>query len=169
MSEFTRMVELRSIDARVRHLEADEAERAALAERFGLVSIQRLEADVELVADDSAVDATGTLSADIVQSCAITGDDLPVAIRENLAFRFVPESALQAGPEEDLEIDSSEIDEIPYGGTSFDLGEAVAESLALAIDPYATGPNADAVRKEAGLLDEQAAGPFAALKGLIKE
>ncbi|WEK46000.1 MAG: DUF177 domain-containing protein [Candidatus Andeanibacterium colombiense] len=167
MSEFSQMVELRSVDLRVRHLVADEGERAALAERFGLVSIGLLEADIELIADGAVVDATGTLRAEIVQSCAITGDDLPASIREKLVFRFVPEAEEPA--EIDQEIDSSEIDELPYLGTSFDLGEAIAESLALAIDPYACGPNADAVRKEAGLLGEDDTGPFAVLKGLVKE
>ena len=50
----------------------------------------------------------------------------------------------------------------------FDLGEAVAQDLALAIDPYAVGPGAERARKEAGLLDEAAAGPFAALEALKK-
>ena len=168
MNEFTRMVELRAVDARVRHLEAGEAERAALAERFGLVSIGRLEADIELTAEGPAVDATGTLIAEIVQSCAVTGDDLPVSISEPIAFRFVPEGA-PAHPDEEIELDAGELDEIPYEGSSFDLGEAVAESLALAIDPYATGSNADALRKEAGLLDEGSAGPFAALAALKKD
>jgi hypothetical protein len=44
----------------------------------------------------------------------------------------------------------------------------VAQSLALAIDPYIVGPNGRAVRKKAGLLDEAAAGPFAALAALKK-
>lgn len=162
------MIELRSVDARPRHLEANEAERTALAERFGLVAILRLEADVELVADGAAVEAKGTLSADIVQVCAVTGDDLPVAIREQLVFRFVPEGA-PAAPDEEIELDAAELDEIPYEGSAFDLGEAVAESVALAIDPYAAGPNADAVRKEAGLMGEEDAGPFAALKALKKD
>src|SRR6478752_2951609 len=162
------MVELRSVDTRLRHLEADEAERAALARRFGLVAIERLEADIELTAEGEVVEAKGSLSADITQSCAITGDDLPAAIRERIELRFVPETEEQAATEEDQEIDSAKIDEIPYTGTSFDLGEAIAESLSLAIDPYACGPDADAARKAAGLLDEEAAGPFAALKGLVK-
>ncbi len=50
----------------------------------------------------------------------------------------------------------------------FDLGEAVAQSLALAIDPYAVGPSAEQARKDAGLGDEAASGPFAALAGLKK-
>lgn len=164
--EFSCMIDIRAVDARVRHLEANEAERAALAERFGLVSIGKLTADVDLVKDGQAVDATCMLVADIVQSCAVTGEDLPVAIREKLTFRFVPDTGETHAPDEEVELEAEELDEIAYEGTSFDLGEAVAQSLALSIDPYATGPNADAVRKEAGLLDERASGPFAALAAL---
>ena len=41
---------------------------------------------------------------------------------------------------------ADECDEIGYSGTIFDIGEAVAQSLALAIDPFATGPQAEAAR-----------------------
>ena len=51
-------------------------------------------------------------------------------------------------------------------GTTIDLGEAVAQSVALAIDPFATGPQAEAARK---LLDEGSASPFAALAALKKD
>jgi len=109
---------------------------------------------------------TVPLWADIVQTCAVTGDDLPVAIEEPLALRFVPEAPVT---DEEIELEEEELDEIPYTGSSFDLGEAVAQSLALAIDPFATGPDADRVRKEKGLLDEGASGPFAALAALKKD
>lgn len=162
--EFSRLVQLRHVDARAHELEANESERAALARRFGLVAVKRLRAEVELERNGDIVRASGTMEADIVQSCAVSGDDLPVAIREPLNFRFVPDAP--AAGEEEIELDTGELDEIPYAGGSFDLGEAVAQSLALAIDPYAIGPDAEAARKEAGLLDEGDAGPFAALKGL---
>jgi hypothetical protein len=97
----------------------------------------------------------------------VTGEALPVAIHEKLAFRFVPETGAGT-PDEEIELETGELDELPYSGEMFDLGEAVAQSLALAIDPYATGPGADAARKRAGLLDEGEAGPFAALKALKK-
>lgn len=164
--EFSRMVDVRSVDDRVRHLEAGEAERAALARRFGLISIGKLEADVTLVKDGTAVDANGTLNAEIVQSCAVTGDDLPATIREEFTLRFVEETHAEASEGEEVELEAEELDEIPYTGTSFDLGEAVAQGLALAIDPYATGPNADKVRQAEGLLGEDSSGPFAALAAL---
>ncbi len=165
-SEFSRPVDLRGIDARKRHLEADASERAALARRFGIRAIHRLEADIDLTKDGAAITATGRLSADIVQACAITDEDLPVTIAEELALRFIPETAVEASAEAELDLTVDELDDIPFSGLVFDLGEAVAQSLALAIDPFAAGPNADALRKEKGLLDEQAAGPFAALAAL---
>ena len=63
---------------------------------------------------------------------------------------------------------SDACDEIEYEGTQFDLGEQIAQTLSLAIDPYATGPNAERVRKQAGLGDEAGSGPFAALAALRK-
>ena len=131
-----------------------------------VVSIGRLEAEVSLEADGEAVDAQGTFSADIVQACAVTGDDLPVTIAEPISLRFVPEAVVE---EEEVELEEEDLDEIPYSGTAFDLGEAIAQSLALAIDPYATGPDAERVRREKGLAGEAASGPFAALAALKKE
>ena len=162
-TEFSRMVDRRSVNAAPLRLVADEPERKALARRFGLIAVDRLEAEVTLEADGEAVDAKGTLSAEIVQTCAVSGDDLPVRIEEPLTLRFVPEAPVT---EEELELAEEQLDEIAYSGTSFDLGEAVAQSLALAIDPYATSPEADRVRREKGLAEEQASGPFAALAAL---
>ena len=164
--EFPRPVDLRQILAKPIAIAASEDERTALARRFAVVRIDQLEAEVALEADGEAVNAKGRLRAAIVQSCAISGEDLPVAIDEPLALRFVPEKPVA---EEEIELDESALDEIPFTGTAFDLGEAVAQSLALAIDPYAVGPNAERVRNEAGLLDEAASGPFAALAALKKD
>jgi len=164
--EFSRPIDVRQADGRDVTLTANEKERAALAARFGLVRVDRLVAQVTLDRAGEAVNVAGTLIADIVQSCAVSAEDLPVAIREPLSFRFVPAAAGHR-PDEEIELDAEELDEIDYVGTSFDLGEAVAQSLALAIDPFAIGPKAEEARRKAGLLSEGEAGPFAALKGLL--
>ncbi|MBT2135061.1 DUF177 domain-containing protein [Croceibacterium sp. LX-88] len=163
--EFSRPIDLRHFAEGAIELNATEGERKALARRFGLVSIGSLQATLNLQADGEAINANGRLQAAIVQSCAISGEDLPVTIDEPLTFRFVPETPID---EEELELDAGDLDEIAYSGQSIDLGEAVAQSLVLAIDPYATGPNADRARKEAGLLDEASSGPFGALAALKK-
>ena len=163
--EFSRLVDVRQSDRKHMRLEASESERAALARRFGLVRIDRLEAELDLDRDGSNVAVSGRLSAELVQSCAVSGEDLPVAIDEPVVLHFVPASAAHA-PEVELDIDSSEIDEIEYEGSLFDLGEAVAQTMALSIDPFATGPQAEEARRKAGLADETASGPFAALAAL---
>lgn len=168
-SELSRIVKLRQIDARSVRIEANAEERAALAERFGIVAVERLVADVTLDRDGEDVAVSGRLAADIVQSCGVSGEDFPVRIDEPIALRFVPEVA-RTVPDEEIELEEGELDEIEYAGDAFDLGEAVAQSLGLAVDPYATGPNADAARREAGILEEGAAGPLAeALRALKKD
>lgn len=165
--EFSRMIDATRFDGKPIAIEADEGERAALAKRFGLVSLRSLTAQVLLTADGEAVLANGALSAAIVQTCAISGDDLPAKIEERLSLRFVPESAVTTEDEE-IELTEEELDEIPFTDRHFDLGEAVAQSLALAIDPYATGPQAEDVRNSGVIADEASVGPFAALAKLKK-
>ena len=167
--EFSRPFDIRSITERPVTLEADAAERTALASRFDLVSIETLAATLELEEDGEAIAAQGTLKAAWVQACAVSGDDLPMTIEEPISLRFVPAATLEASEQdEEIELEEDELDEIGYHGTSFDLGEAVAQSLALAIDPYATGPEADEARRQHGLVEEgEADGPLAdALRGL---
>ena len=163
--EFSRPIDVRQCEGKATTLIANEAERAALAIRFGLVRIDGLEADVALTRKDRTVGVEGTLRARIVQSCAVSADDLDVAVNEPLSLRFVPEAHGHA-PDEEIEFDADDPDEIEYAGTHIDLGEAVAQSLALAIDPFLTGPNADKARKQAGIGTPEDMSPFAALKGL---
>ena len=162
--EFSRPVDERQLTPKPITIEATADERKALARRFGIVAIHQLQATVRLERAGEAVMAHGRLSASIVQSCAVSGEDLPVRIDEPLALRFVPARPIEA---EELELEADELDEIEFEGHELDLGEAVAQSLALAIDPYATGPEADRVRNEV-LSEEAASGPFAALAALKK-
>jgi uncharacterized metal-binding protein YceD (DUF177 family) len=166
--EFSRLADIRQINAKPEHLVASETECAALAERFLLVAVKRLEATVALEKEGTTVHARGRMSAEIVQSCAVSGEDIEVSIDEPVTLRFVPATDT-ARPDEEIELTEEDLDEIPYAGTQFDLGEAIAQSLALAIDPYLTGPQAEEARRKAGLSNETASGPFAALAALKKQ
>lgn len=168
--EFSRPVDIRGITAEPVRLNATAAERSALAKRFDIVAVGRLEAEIALEAEGAVVSAKGILDADIVQSCAVSGEDLPATIHESIDVRFVPAETLEVEqPETEVELDADELDIIGYNGSAFDLGEAVAQSLALAIDPFATGPEADAARERHGLADGGPKGALAeALAGLKK-
>lgn len=152
---------------------ADAAERAALAKRFGIVSVDRLEAQFALHRDAAGVVARGHVSGTVVQACVVTDEPLAVRIEEDFAIRFVPEPSQGAAGDDELELSEGECDTVFYTGGSIDLGEATAETLALGLDAYPRSPNAAAALREAGVISEeeakqqaQAAGPFGGLAAL---
>jgi uncharacterized metal-binding protein YceD (DUF177 family) len=102
----------------------------------------------------------------VVQSCVATGESLPATLDVPFRLRFVPEDDASAA--EEIELSEEDCDTLTYAGGAVDLGEAAAETLALALDPFPRGPDADAALKAAGVVgeDEAEVGPFAALKGL---
>lgn len=163
--EFSRPIDIRQTEGKAMRLEANEAERAALSRRFGLVRIDSLWAEVTLSRKDRTVDANGRVVAEIVQSCSISAEDLPVSVDEAVHFRFVPDLTVPDADEE-IELDSDSLDEIEYTGSHIDVGEAVSQSLALAIDPFAIGPDAEQVRRKGILGTAEDSSPFAVLKGL---
>lgn len=168
-AEFSHFLKIRQIKAGSISLDANQEQRVALARRFAIPAVESLVAVVTLEVNGLEVSVQGRMKAQIIQQCAVSGEDVPVQLNEPLAFRFVPEREAAFKPDEEVELDSDELDEIHYDGDSFDLGEAVAQSLGLAIDPYVTGPNAEEFRKSAGLADEASVGPFTALAALMKK
>lgn len=163
--EYTHMIDLRQISDLPLVLEPGEDERRRLAGRFSITAINSMRANLLLTVDGAKVEAKGHLAAKIIQICAISGEDFPVTISEPVALRFVP-PAQGRQPDDEIEISADDCDEIEYEGTSFDLGEAIAQTLALAIDPFAEGPNADKARVVHKLGGDVEAGAFAALSAL---
>jgi uncharacterized metal-binding protein YceD (DUF177 family) len=149
-------------------LAADEAERRSIATRLDLPAISRLEAHAVLTPIGERVRVEGRLSASLQQSCAVTNDPVPAMVDEPFAFMFVPEPT-DSRPDEEVELSAGDCDLVFYNGGTLDLGTAVADELALNLDPYPRSAGADAALKEAGVLSEEEAGPFAALAQLRKK
>ena len=171
-NELERLVKAKGLPAEPVVVEADEAERAALAVRFGLSRIDHLRAVVELEQRPRAVRASGTLGAAFLQPCAVSGEDFETQVEEPIDLRFVEAGADERLLDEDAEIEltSDDCDEIEYSGDTFDLGEAVAQTLGLAIDPYAEGPGAEEARAKAGIVIEgEQEGPLAAALMALKK
>ena len=150
--------------ARSVSITADATERAALAERFGLLAVDRLEATFRVQRDAAGVVARGEVRASVVQACSVTEEPLPVTVSEDVALRFVTEQ--EAAAQEEIELDLGALDTMPYDGAAIDLGEAAAETMALALDPFPRGPNAAAALRAAGVISEEDAKPAGALAGL---
>lgn len=170
--EFSRIERVDQIGVRERTvaIEANAAEREALAKRFALLAIERLEAAFALRAEAGGVVATGRVMGSVVQPCSATGEPLTAAIDEPVALRFVPELG---GAEEEVELSKDALDTLPIDDGAIDLGEAAAETLALALDPFLRSPDAAAMLAEAGVIGEDEvtseASPFAGLASLKKK
>ena len=166
MSDFAHRLTLDRIrDGDRLDLVADADECAAVANRLGLLGLERFGAHAVLTRDGQIVRASGRLKASLTQACVASGDPVDARVDEAFALKFVPAPVVTA-PEEELELEGDDLDTLFYDGAAIDLGEAIADSLALAIDPYPRSPAAAEALREAGVIGEEEAGPFAALAAL---
>ena len=146
-------------------LVADESERNSIAARLGLASLERLEAHAVLSRDGEKIGAKGRLKASLEQSCVATGEPIPAHVDEAFELAFVPEpKGIQ--PDEEIELGEGELDTIFHDGSAIELGNSIADTLALSLDPYPRSAGADAALKEAGVISKEEASPFAALAAL---
>lgn len=147
-------------------LTANADERRALGDRFGLIALDSLTASLSLSVTGAVVTVTGRMQAKVTQACVATAEPVPAEIDEPLALRCVPVSELAADPDAEIELSEEDCDTVDYDGAVIDLGELVAQSLALALDPWPRRPDADAILRAAGVKSEEEAGAFGALAAL---
>lgn len=141
---------------------ADAAECAALAARMAVPAVAELLCRFRLTAlPGGLVLAEGHLRAQVARECVVTLETFAAPTEERFRLRFVPAGSETPGmgaggddPESD--------DEIGYDAGTIDLGEATAEQLALALDPYPRKPGAALPE----IADETPELPFAALARL---
>ncbi len=168
--EFSRPVAADSVSNHVqrREITAEPAERKALAQRFGLISLDALGAVLELHRQaGDVIHVSGHLSADVVQSCVVSLVPVPAHIETDFELGY---GGAEVEPDEgDIEpfgVDAPE----PVIDGQIDLGEAVAQQLAIALDPYPRAPGAVLGPEgfTAGRAETGGKQPFAALAALKK-
>lgn len=164
--EFSHIVKLSEIGSSPRSgkLSANEEERQKLAQRFDLPKITSLDATYILHAGADRIGFSGRIESDLQQRCSVTGESFQVRLREEFEIAFVPEMKIE-GTDEEIELTEEDCDIIEYDNGQIDLGEAIAQTLYLALPPFPRGPNADVVAREM-LKSEEEAGPFGALAAL---
>ena len=148
-------------------LVADDDERRAIAERLDLATLHRLEAHASLARDGEKIRAVGRVAASLDQCCVVTGEPVAAHVDEAFEIAFVPEP--RTGAEEEVELRPEDCDVVFHDGAAIDLGTAIADTLALSLDPYPRSASAETALREAGVLSEEEAGPFAALARLRKD
>jgi hypothetical protein len=152
----------------VREIDADEAERARLAERFGLLAVDRLGAKLELKRlPGGVIQLRGRFEADVVQACVVTLEPVRSRVGERFAVAFSAVPAVSGG-EVVIGVGEEDPAEDLRDGR-IDLGEVVAQQLAVALDPYPRAPGADdrfEVADGKGTPAEPGTRPFAVLERL---
>ena len=146
-------------------LVADERERQLITDRLGLRGLDRLEAHGTIERKGEIVRVRGRVKASLCQSCVVTDEPVDAHADEAFDIYFLPEPKTDS-PEEEVELVESDCDVVFHDGAAIDLGSAIADTLALGLDPYPRSASAEAALKEAGVLSEAEAGPFAALAKL---
>jgi uncharacterized metal-binding protein YceD (DUF177 family) len=127
----------------------------SIARRMELPAIQSLECSFDLASEDdgATIAANGRLRAQITRICVVSAEEFETTVEDVFDIRFVPEGTERDDPDPDLP------DEIPYASDAIDLGEATAEQLGLALDPYPRMVDAEMPGSE----EEESVSPFAVL------
>lgn len=155
-------------------LVADDAARGALARRFDLIAIDRFTADLRVgrIAGGALIAVSGSLAADIIQSCVVSRQPVAATITAAISERLGPECDGDA--EAVFDIDDAD-PPVPFSDGSIELGELLAQCLAILIDPYPRAAGAaldwvagDEAKDEEGRVEPHRRRPFEALATLKK-
>lgn len=160
---------------------ANAAQRIALSERFGVASIEHVEATITLSREQGGlvVHADGKFEVDLTQNCVITLEPIKSHLAESFEGYFAdPEQAInfakaKARREEaqkasfhEAPVMDEKDDPEPIMDGQIDLGELAAQYISLAIDPYPQKEDARFDTKKAKA--EDSFSPFSVLKKLKK-
>jgi uncharacterized metal-binding protein YceD (DUF177 family) len=158
-TEFSRIVSLAQLGTEAFHQEiaATEAERDALAQRFGLLALDRLMAEVQLVREEpDTILLRAAFEAAFVQECVVTLDPVDGVMAADFALRYgPPDHESKDGTDEEVAFE-------PLADDFIDIGEAVAQEFSLALPSFPRSPAAVLEIEE----EPADAGPFAALSRL---
>jgi uncharacterized metal-binding protein YceD (DUF177 family) len=143
--EFSRFVEADNVGTHrmERRISANPEERAALARRFELIAIDRLEAVFSLKrAGGGVIHVQGEIEAQVTQACVVTLAPVPAKIAETFSADFADEDRRRPAAETEVDLEADDPPE-PIRNGHLDLGELAAEHLSLALDPYPRAPGAE--------------------------
>ncbi|MGO9785477.1 MAG: YceD family protein [Stellaceae bacterium] len=162
--EFSRVIEVTRLTRDGRHFEiaANPAERAALAKRFDLIAIGRLAAVVRLEQIPGGLyRLTAELDADVTQACVVSLAPVKSRVVEGFSVLYGG-----GGEAHEVNLDGAAETIEPIENGVIDIGEAVAQQLSLALDPFPHAPGAEA---SIPVGSAKPLSPFQALAALKKE
>lgn len=175
-NEFSKILPLFNLREPVEtELLASPMECAALARRFEIIGLNSLVGRLTVSRSDNDGEyvVAGTLQAEVVQECVVTFEPVTTRIDETVLRVFGPPQPQAV----EIELDPLNEEPEPLADDELDLGELIAEELALAIDPYPRDAAATEVLRNLDTDeivdntedDGAKAHPFASLKARIAQ
>jgi uncharacterized metal-binding protein YceD (DUF177 family) len=150
------------------HVAPPAEERAAVAARLGVTSVDALNVALHAVKFRGGIRVTGRLTATVTQPSVVTLEPVVQTIVEPIDRIFLPGSDKPyAGPANAEVFVDLEGEDIPdhFEGPEADLSDLIVETLVLAVDLYPRAPGESL--DDLGLAPDPADdSPFAALKAL---
>lgn len=170
--EFSRPLDVTRVPPQgsTERIEAEPPECAALAQRFGLPALHGLEAELKVSRwRGEGLKIKGSFTVDLDQTCVVSLDIFRSTLAGEFENYFLPAGS-SAGTDRTA---IAEGDAEPFEHGIVDMGEAVAEAVALALDPYPKKPGitfADVLEDKASseAAEPSEASPFAGLERLRK-
>ncbi len=151
-------------------LAATDAQRAALAERFGLIDLASLEGvmSVHDAGPDTGVMVRGTLKASLTQRCIASLEPVDELLDTKFELTLVDPEMADRMDEEGVYLDENAPEYDALEGDSILLGEILAQTLSISMNPYprAEGAEVATTKKDGISINEPALerpNPFAAL------
>jgi uncharacterized metal-binding protein YceD (DUF177 family) len=172
--------EFRVSDLSTRHptafdLQPDAAERAALAQKLGLMGLKKLRFEGRIEPTGAkGWSLTANLGATVVQPCVVTLDPVTTRIDEKIERIYLPAEFLEIEEEAGAETEMPEDTSTEILGHTISAYDAMIESLVLALPLYPRAADAElgeAVFAEDGVapLKDEDTKPFAGLAGLREQ
>ena len=174
---FSHRINVSNLSAKPIHatLTADERERAWLAERWGVLSVDAVSADLELSRwKRDGVRVKGIIGAEITQECVVTLDPISETLSEEIEALYVPEGSKLARVQTSdigemvIEAEGPDAPEV-FVGDSIDIAQIYEEFIVLAIDPYPRKEGAELPPGEPEIETDPAESPFAGLSELSRK
>ena len=143
--EFSYIVDVRQIPGAglTLDLQADETQRKALADRFGLPGINAFFVHARLKKiNKDRIRAEADFTADVEQICVVSLEKFVQRVQDHFSVVFSHEKDSSVRLNE-IDLDINEEDDVEFlENAKIDIGELSAEYLSLALDPFPHAPGA---------------------------
>jgi uncharacterized metal-binding protein YceD (DUF177 family) len=170
--EFTHVLDISSVSksgTRVK-LVGDDNVRQRLANRYKINAIKSLSAFLEIKPwRKDGVHVVGSLNAEVEQACIVSLEPVEAQISEDVSVFCIPQPNKDEAENEIMLDPQSDDDFEVFEDNEIDLGEMIAEQLAVALDPYPRKADAElstVLPSGTEVPDKKVQSPFKVLKAM---